>query len=62
VPERWAKIFILSNVAMELNLSGTEMNFRVDKINFNNRLSPMDENQQLALENTVINLGFLLTL
>jgi len=32
VPERCAKIFILSNVATELNLSGTETNFLVEKI------------------------------
>jgi hypothetical protein len=42
VPERRAKIFILSNVEMELNLSGKEMNFRVEKINFDKRLSPVD--------------------
>jgi len=57
--EMGKKIFIPSNVAMELNLSGTEMNFPVEKINFDNRLSSLNENQQLALENTVINLGFL---
>jgi len=41
VPERCAKIFILSSVAMELNLSGTEKNFRVEEINFDKRLSPI---------------------
>jgi len=40
---------MLSNVTMELNLSGREMIFRVEKINLDNRLSPVDENQQLAL-------------
>jgi hypothetical protein len=59
VPERLAKIFIPSNVTMELNLSGTEMKFPGEKINFDNRLSSLDENQQLVLENTVISLEFL---
>jgi hypothetical protein len=34
----WKNIF-LSNVAMEWNLSGTEMNFKVEKINFESGLS-----------------------
>jgi len=42
VPERCAKIFILSNVTMELNLSGTETKFRAEKINFDNRPYPVD--------------------
>jgi hypothetical protein len=33
VPKRCEKMFILSNVAVEWNLSGTEINFRVEKIN-----------------------------
>jgi hypothetical protein len=44
---------------MGLNLSGTKMKFRVKKINFDNKLSPIDENQKLTLGNTVINLRFL---